>query len=80
MNIFGGSWTEQKIDMIVAYAKAYLTIMNKYPVFKTMYFDGFAGSGEISKEEKQEVEKIKGAAVRILEITDPKDFDIYYFV
>lgn len=44
MNQFGGDWTEQKIEMIVSYTKAYLVIMNKYLQFKTIYFDGFAGS------------------------------------
>lgn len=80
MNQFGGNWTEQKIEMVVGYAKAYLTIMNKYPRFKTLYFDGFAGSGSIYKEEKEEIELIKGTAIRILEIEHPKAFDVYYFV
>jgi len=80
MNPFGGNWTEQKIEMIVGYAKAYLIIMNKYPQFKTMYFDGFAGSGDISRDDDNEIETIKGAAVRIMEIVEPKDFDLYYFV
>ena len=44
MNKFGGNWTKQKMQIVVDYAKAYLTIMNKYPHFKTLYFDGFAGS------------------------------------
>ncbi len=47
MNKFGGKWTQEKIGIIEAYAKAYLVIMNKYRYFKTIYFDGFAGSGEI---------------------------------
>ena len=80
MNQFGGNWTEQKIEMVVSYAKAYLTIMNKYPQFQTMYFDGFAGSGDISIEEENEMETIKGAAMRVLEINKPKTFDLYYFV
>lgn len=80
MNQFGGSWTEQKIEMVVGYAKAHLTIMNKYPRFKTLYFDGFAGSGNIYKEEGDEIELIKGTAIRILEINQPKSFDVYYFV
>jgi len=80
MNLFGGDWTEQKIEMIVGYAKAYLTIMNKYPQFKLLYFDGFAGSGDISREGNKDLEGIKGAAVRILELAHPKTFDVYYFV
>jgi len=80
MNQFGGNWTEQKIEMVVGYAKAYLTIMNKYPRFKTLYFDGFAGSGKIYKEEGFDFESVKGTAIRILEISEPKSFDVYYFV
>jgi three-Cys-motif partner protein len=80
MNQFGGNWTVQKIEMIVGYAKAYLTIMNKYPKFKALYFDGFAGSGSIYKEEGDDIELIKGTAIRILEIQEPKPFDVYYFV
>lgn len=72
MNQFGGSWTQQKIEMVVAYAKAYLIIMNKYPKFKILYFDGFAGSGDIYKNEETDLETIKGAAIRILEINEPK--------
>ena len=80
MNKFGGEWTIQKIDIVVDYAKAYLTIMNKYPQFKTIYFDGFAGSGDIYRNDKIDFEIIKGAAIRILEVNEPKPFDIYYFV
>ncbi|HFA51978.1 MAG TPA: three-Cys-motif partner protein TcmP, partial [Bacteroidetes bacterium] len=42
---WGGPWTEKKLDAFIKYVKAYLTIMNKYH-WKTIYFDGFAGSGE----------------------------------
>jgi hypothetical protein len=49
MNQFGGNWTETKIEMVVRYAKAYLTIMNKYPQFRTLYFDGFAVLGIYTK-------------------------------
>ncbi|MGQ0739676.1 MAG: three-Cys-motif partner protein TcmP [Bacteroidota bacterium] len=80
MNQFGGDWTKQKIEIVVAYAKAYLTIMNKYPQFKCLYFDGFAGSGDIYKNDKTDIEIIKGAAIRILEIDFPKSFDMFYFV
>lgn len=80
MNLFGGNWTKQKIEIVVEYANAYLTIMNKYPRYKCLYFDGFAGSGDIYKNNKTDIEAIKGAAVRILEIDFPKSFDMYYFV
>jgi three-Cys-motif partner protein len=76
MNQFGGNWTEAKMEIVVGYAKAYLTIMNKQNWVKTLYFDGFAGSGSIESNE----ETIKGTALRILDIDTPKPFDLYYFV
>ena len=78
MNQFGGNWTEAKMEIVVSYAKAYLTIMNKQSWAKTIYFDGFAGSGLIDLGDASDVKK--GTALRILDITDPKPFDIYYFV
>ena len=80
MNQFGGNWTEQKIEMVVSYAKAYLIIMNKYPQFESLYFDGFAGSGDINQNDETDIDIIKGTAIRILEIDNPKSFDRYYFL
>lgn len=80
MNTFGGDWTETKIEILVEYAKAYLRIMNthakKYK-WQLLYFDGFAGSGYITK--KKQI-SIVGAAKRILEIEKPISFDEFYFV
>jgi three-Cys-motif partner protein len=78
MNQFGGDWTEEKMDVVVKYAKAYLTIMNKQEWVKTIYFDGFAGSGFIGSEDGEDPKA--GTALRILEIEGPKPFDLYYFV
>lgn len=80
MKKFGGNWTEKKIDILVDYTKAYLTIMNKHPYWKLIYFDGFAGSGLIKKELGENIKVIYGAAKRVLEIDHPRAFDIYYFV
>jgi three-Cys-motif partner protein len=80
MNKFGGDWTKIKIEILVEYAKAYLQIMNKRSFFKLIYFDGFAGSGFIEKDKKTGVEQTIGAAIRIVEIGEPKSFDVYYFV
>lgn len=80
MNQFGGDWTKIKIEILVEYAKAYLTIMKDRTFFKLMYFDGFAGSGFIIRENKVDVEITVGAARRIVEINDPRAFDSYYFV
>jgi three-Cys-motif partner protein len=80
MNNFGGDWTKIKIEILVEYAKAYLSIMKDRQFFKLMYFDGFAGSGFIVKDKKMNVEVTVGAARRIIEISEPRPFDSYYFV
>lgn len=83
MNTFGGDWTENKIEILVEYAKAYLNIMNIHAIkynWKLLYFDGFAGSGFIKKGNELDPKLIVGGATRILEIEDPRPFDLYYFV
>jgi three-Cys-motif partner protein len=80
MNQFGGDWTKIKIEILVEYAKAYLTIMKDRKFFKLMYFDGFAGSGFIIKDNKVDIDVTVGAARRIIEINNPRQFDLYYFV
>lgn len=83
MNNFGGDWTENKIEILVEYARAYLTIMNSFATrfnWKLLYFDGFAGSGQIIKGNTEDQKIIVGAATRILEIENPRPFDLYYFV
>lgn len=82
MNQFGGNWSENKIEILVEYAKAYLILMNKFAErfnWNLLYFDGFAGSGHILGEEGIE-SPIIGAATRILELNTPRSFDLYYFV
>lgn len=79
MNQFGGEWTDRKMRIVVDYAKAYLTIMAKRS-YKTIYFDGFAGSGSITDEDGDDEKTKKGTALKILDIDSPKPFDIYYFV
>jgi len=78
-NEFGGTWTETKIEILEKYASAYLWIMNKQK-FHLTYFDGFAGSGEIKIGNKEEFKVIEGAAQKIVSISVPRSFDIYYFV
>ena len=97
---WGGKWTERKLVAFEKYVHAYLTIMNKYRDqynWKLLYFDGFAGSGTRTAEQKiqeidntvrlfeddtitqDELSTYKGAAERILSITD-RGFDYYYFI
>ena len=80
MKQFGGDWTRIKIEILVEYAKAYLTIMNKHQYYHTLYFDGFAGSGYIYKDDNIDISVTIGAARRILEIDKPIPFAEYYFV
>ena len=80
MNKFGGSWTEQKIQIVTDYARAYLKIMAPRKYWKLLYFDGFAGTGDICTRDTDQDSLIAGAARRILEIYSPRPFDIYYFV
>lgn len=86
---WGGPWTEKKLKAFSKYVKSYLTIMKRYPQWKTIYFDGFAGSG--TKEIKTELYKqlriteeeervYKGAAERVLTLENNLTFDYYYFI
>lgn len=80
MNKFGGNWTKSKIEILVEYARSYLTIMKNRKFYHLMYFDGFAGSGFIIKDNKTKVEVTVGAAIRIIQLNEPRSFDSYYFV
>lgn len=88
---WGGPWTKTKLDAFSKYVSAYLTIMSKQKQWKTIYFDGFAGSGNRSEKCKSplytqlrlsiEDEHIyKGAAERILTLPNDLSFDFHYFV
>ena len=77
---WGDYWTEKKTDIVVDYAKAYLSIMKERKYWKLLYFDGFAG--EVPSEENigNNENMHLSAAIRILNIESPRPFDIYYFV
>ena len=88
---WGGSWTEKKLVAFEKYVKAYLTIMAKNPYWKTIYFDGFAGSGERKKKEDLELmnqlaiveadeQVYQGAAERLLRLQEKWRFHWYYFI
>lgn len=88
---WGGPWTEKKLTAFSKYVSSYLTIMNKNPYWKTIYFDGFAGSGnrkekcnstifEQLKISLLEDHVYKGSAERVLKIKDDISFDHYYFI
>ncbi len=92
---WGGNWTEKKLEAFENYVNAYLTIMNAQKKKRkgwptTIYFDGFAGSGErflSSKEENglfseylinEDLAVYKGSVERVLRLS--QKFDYYFFV
>ncbi len=87
---WGGPWTEKKLQAFSKYVWSYLTIMKKFPFWKTIYFDGFAGSGTREKQvnpdlmnqlkiTEEEEKTYKGAAERVLALQE-LGFDFYYFI
>lgn len=87
---WGGKWTEKKLTAFIKYVRSYLIIMNKYPFWKTIYFDGFAGSGSKKKDKSDLYKQLKisyeqetvykGSAERVLSINEKHGFDYYYFI
>jgi three-Cys-motif partner protein len=90
---FGGSWTQQKLDALSKYLRAYTIIFQKNPrarFFTTSYVDAFAGTGEIPTEEPGPMaeamlglaagieEYRKGSVMRALEVEPP--FHKYVFI
>ena len=76
---FGGEWTETKLRIVAAYAKAFQTAL-KYQQFETWYIDPFAGSGERVQKMltgdlmegrplQEQLVTFAGSARRALEIT-----------
>lgn len=52
---FGGSWTEEKLELLTNYMKAYVTIFTRNPrarLLHTVYVDAFAGAGYIRRPQK----------------------------
>lgn len=87
---WGGKWTIKKLDAFSKYVWSYLVIMKKFPFWKTIYFDGFAGCGSRKKKRNELFNQLKltiedeiiykGAAERVLDIKDDLKFDYYYFI
>lgn len=88
---WGGDWTEKKLNVFSKYVSAYLTIMSKHTYWKTIYFDGFAGSGKRNNKKStkiynqlfqsnEENEGYKGAAERVLLLKNNLAFDFHYFI
>lgn len=76
---WGGNWTEQKLDCFTNYVRAYLTIMNVRRDkcnWKLIYFDGFAGCGERTRQEIEE-EKTKFGNLFGDDLTVSEEMNVY---
>ena len=54
---FGGNWTEQKLECVRKYLRAYTTIMSKQP-FRFAYIDAFAGTGYREMESDEGIDEL----------------------
>ena len=87
---WGGAWTEKKLDAFSKYVWSYLKILNAKKRWTTIYFDGFAGSGQRSGKKNDLYEQLsltkedegvyKGAAERVLTLQEGLLFNFYYFI
>lgn len=90
---FGGAWTQQKLEALGKYLRAYTRIFKKNPrarFFNITYVDAFAGTGRLRGRELGPLAKYfpgwaesaeeyrKGSVPRALEIEPP--FDKYIFI
>jgi three-Cys-motif partner protein len=89
--LFGGDWTEQKLEILSKYLSAYNTALKHQP-FQRIYIDAFAGTGYREKRQREmsvpglfedlqdEAPQrfLKGSAKRSLEVTPA--FHRYIFV
>src|SRR5689334_11704630 len=90
---WGGPWTLAKLQAFENYVRAYLKILNANKYWKTIYFDGFAGSGERKAKlqpgnslfsglelTEEQVNIYQGAAERLVRMEAPYTFNFYYFI
>ena len=72
MKEFGGDWTERKLNALLAYARAYLQVFKHQQWAETIYFDGFAGSGNAK------ILPYSGnVMIDSIDNTTPADFRVY---
>jgi three-Cys-motif partner protein len=85
--VFGGAWTEDKLNRLNKYLKAYTRIFKanaQARYYTTVYVDAFAGTGRIeaplkaNADASKEAKQIKGSAQIALEV-EP-EFDLYLFI
>ncbi len=88
-NLFGGSWTEEKLAIVKKYLQAYATALKRQK-FRKIYIDAFAGTGtrrvkkdmsqplDLFEKDPDVTEFLTGSTINALEV-NPK-FDEYYFI
>ena len=92
-NRFGGSWTEQKLEILEGYLKSYTTAL-KNQEFHLTYVDAFAGTGYVNPDSQDTMqsqptwwddldsptrEVLVGSTRRAIAVDD-KPFDSFVFV
>lgn len=76
-----GPWSEEKLELLTKYLKAYSTIMNeqrKSWLRSYYYIDAFAGSVKPQAQDQDEKRYIDGSPIKALQ-TEPR-FDGYWFI
>jgi three-Cys-motif partner protein len=58
-NLFGGDWTETKLEIVRRYISVYTTAL-KYQPFQRLYIDAFAGTGERTAKTNTEGPLLEG--------------------
>lgn len=76
---WGGAWTEEKLDALEKYVRAYLTIMKKHAKengWKLFYFDAFAGSGsrEVESHEEKNIDNTLFREEELEQITEQASY------
>ena len=78
---FGGSWTEQKLEILRRYLDAYTTAL-KNQSFQLTYVDAFAGAGAYSTpgDDYKEFNELRRGSTQLALEIDNKPFDRLIFI
>lgn len=82
-NQFGGTWTQEKLEILKKYLDSYTTALKEQP-FRLLYIDAFAGTGRVGQEtpdpdQNDRRKFIDGSASVALSIEN-KSFDELIFI
>ncbi len=82
---FGGSWTEEKLEILRRYLDAYTTVLVNQP-FRLIYVDAFAGEGywrpnsPYMAEDYADFDDVRDGSARIALRTRDRSFDRFVFI